>query len=211
MSENKIINKAFTTNTKRGNITSTALKQTTYSEQEYTISIIENYAREIGISAFNFRTMEFYITQFIDNEAYVNTLTMINYWRPLEIIMNQKSESSSLHLLLKNLFTNCYIGFQPRKAFNEDNGKVIYNKSTIKELSHDEMNMKYVCMASLSGLISYLETNPNYIISDTLVIHYHYLENHLNISFNSTIDLELLINKKHNKTNILHHYGTHLL
>lgn len=200
MSENKIINKAFTTNTKRGNITSTALKQTTYSEQEYTISIIENYAREIGISAFNFRTMEFYITQFIDNEAYVNTLTMINYWRPLEIIMNQKSESSSLHLLLKNLFTNCYIGFQPRKAFNEDNGKVIYNKSTIKELSHDEMNMKYVCMASLSGLISYLETNPNYIISDTLVIHYHYLENHLNISFNSTIDLELLINKKHNKT-----------
>ena len=90
VSGNKIINKAFTTNTKRGNITSTALKQTTYSEQEYTISIIENYAREIGISAFNFRTMEFYITQFIDNEAYVNTLTMINYWRPLEIIMNQK-------------------------------------------------------------------------------------------------------------------------
>jgi hypothetical protein len=33
--------------------------------------------------------MEIFITQFIDNEAYVNTITLINYWRPIEIVMNQ--------------------------------------------------------------------------------------------------------------------------
>ena len=188
------------TNTKRGHITSSALKQSNYKEQEYTVSIIENYAREVGISAFNFRTMEFFITQFIDNEAYVNTITMINYWRPLEIVMNQKSENSSLHLMIKNIFSGCYIGFLPRKNFNEDQGKMIYMKSTLKELNLDEINMKYVCMASLSGLMSYLDSNPNYIMTDSYLIRYHYLENHLNISFNSTLDLELLLNKKYNKT-----------
>lgn len=188
-----------TSNNKRGHITSTALKQSNYKEQEYTLSIIENYAREVGISAFNVRTMEFYITQFIDNEAYVNTITMINYWRPLEIVMNQKSENSSLHMMIKNIFNNCYIGFLPRKNFNEDQGRNVYMKSSLKELNLDDIQMKYVCMASLSGLLSYLDSNPNYMMTDSYIIKYHYLENHLNISFNSTLDLELLLNTKYNK------------
>ena len=44
-----------------------------------------------------------------------------------------------------------------------------------------------------------MENNPDYISIDSYYIHYHYLENHLNISFNSTIDLELLMNKKDKK------------
>ena len=108
---------------KRGHITTTALKQSAYKEQEYTLSIIENYAREVGICAFNFRTMEIFITQFIDNEAYVNTITMINYWRPLEIVMNQRSEGSSLHLMIKSIFLNCYVGFCQEKISTKIWGK----------------------------------------------------------------------------------------
>ena len=186
-------------NSRLGHITTTALKQSKYNSQEYTLSIIENYAREVGITAFNFRTTEFFITQFIDNEAYIDTITMINYWRPIEIVMNQKGENSSLHLLIKNIFPKIYIGFQPRKNFNEDFGKNIYSISVIKDLSINEISTKYVCLASLSGLIKYLENNPDYISIDSYYIHYHYLENHLNISFNSTIDLELLMNKKDKK------------
>ncbi len=194
-------NKKNSTNKKSliGHITTTALKKSSYNSQEYTLSIIENYAREVGITAFNFRTTEFFITQFIDNEAYIDTITMINYWSPLEIVMNQKAENSSLHLIIKNMFPKIYIGFQPRKNFNEDFGKNIYNISVVKDLSINEISTKYVCLASLSGLIKYLENNPDYISIDSYYIHYHYLENHLNISFNSTIDLELLMNKKDQK------------
>ena len=194
-------NKKNSTNKKSliGHITTTALKKSSYNSQEYTLSIIENYAREVGITAFNFRTTEFFITQFIDNEAYIDTITMINYWSPLEIVMNQKAENSSLHLIIKNMFPKIYIGFQPRKNFNEDFGKSIYNISVVKDLTINEISTKYVCLASLSGLIKYLENNPDYISIDSYYIHFHYLENHLNISFNSTIDLELLMNKKDQK------------
>ena len=197
---NKIKTNKNKTNSTIHRLTSSILKSNKYNSQEYILSIIENYAREVGITAFNFRTMEFFITQFIDNESYINTLTMINYWRPIEIVMNQKSENTSIHLMIKSIFNSVYIGFQLRKNFNEDFGKEIYLKSLIKELNTDEISIKYVCMASLSGLIKYLENNPNYNITDNYYIHYHYLENHLNISFNTTVDLELLINKKYKKT-----------
>jgi DNA mismatch repair protein MSH4 len=180
---------------------STALKGSAYVEQEWAVSIIENYAREVGISAFNFRTMELYITQFIDNEAYVNSITMINFWRPIELIMNQKAEDSCLHQLVKKIFRNSYVGFLPRKNFAEDQGKEIYLQSGFKELTSEELNTKYVCMASLAGLISHLDQNSQVKIEkEHLVIKFYYLENHLNISFQSTIDLELLLNLKFNKT-----------
>ena len=180
-------------------VTSALKKTTSYNSQEYLISIIENYAREVGISAYNFRTSEYYITQFIDNESYINTLTMINYWRPIEIVMNQKSENSSLFKIIHKTFNNVYIGFLPRNKFNMDYGKEIYMKSNIRELSLIDLNTKYVCMASLSGLFNYLENNPDYYLTDSYNINFHYLENHLNISFNTTLDLELLMNRKNNK------------
>ena len=181
-------------------ITSALKNSATYNSQEYLICIIENYAREVGISAYNYRTSEYFITQYIDTENYINTLTMINYWRPIEIVMNQKSEDSSLYKTIHKTFKNAYIGFLPRNKFNMDYGKEIYMKSNIRELSLIDLNTKYVCMASLSGLFNYLETNPDYYITDSYNIHFHYLENHLNISFNTTLDLELLMNSKNNKT-----------
>ena len=181
-------------------LTSALKNSATYNSKEYLICIIENYAREVGISAYNYRTSEYFITQFIDTENYINTLTMINYWRPIEIVMNQKSEDSSLYKIINKTFKHVYIGFLPRNKFNMDYGKEIYMKSNIRELSLIDLNTKYVCMASLSGLFNYLETNPDYYISDSYNIHFHYLENHLNISFNTSLDLELLMNKKNNKT-----------
>lgn len=55
-------------------ITSTVTKNS-FHEQEYILSIAENYAREVGISALNIKTFEVFITQIIDNEAYVNSST----------------------------------------------------------------------------------------------------------------------------------------
>ena len=181
-------------------VASALKKSATYNSQEYLICIIENYAREVGISAYNFRTSEYFITQFIDTENYINTLTMINYWRPIEIVMNQKSENSSLYKIIHKTFNSIYIGFLPRNKFNMDYGEEIYIKSNIRELSLIDLNTKYVCMASLSGLFNYLENNPDYYMTDSYNIHFHYLENHLNISFNTTLDLELLMNRKNNKT-----------
>ena len=181
-------------------ITSALKNSATYNSQEYLICIIENYAREVGISAYNYRTSEYFITQYIDTENYINTLTMINYWRPIEIVMNQKSEDSSLYKTIHKTFKNAYIGFLPRNKFNMDYGKEIYMKSNIRELTLIDLNTKYVCMASLSGLFNYLEANPDYYITDSYNIHFHYLESHLNISFNTTLDLELLMNRKNNKT-----------
>jgi DNA mismatch repair protein MSH4 len=188
---------AMSTIRKRSRLNSTAWKGSNYQEQEWVVSIIENYAREVGISAFNIRTMEFFISQFIDNEAYVNSVSMINLWRPLELVMNVKSEDSCLYSLIKKHFKNTLISLQARKTFAEDIGKEIYLNSGYKELTFDDLNTKYVCMASLSGLITYLETHSQIRIEKQLLhIKFFYLENHLNISFQTTLDLEILLNKK---------------
>ena len=74
-------------------------------------------------------------------------------------------------------------------------------KSINRELSQLDINTKYVCMASLSGLLKYLETNSNIILeNECLKINYHYLENYLNINFKTTLDLELLLNSTYLKT-----------
>ena len=86
----------------------TGKKGDNYEEKEYIVSIIENYAREIGISVFNIRTMHIYISQFIDNEAYSNSMMLINYWHPIEILQNQKSRDSCLSKVIKKSFkTTC--------------------------------------------------------------------------------------------------------
>lgn len=92
--QSEILNTAKKVNTgtsaiNRNRRGTTTIKNNSYHEQEYIVSIIENYAKEVGISAFNIRTMQIFVTQLIDNEAYINSITMINYWRPLEVVMNQ--------------------------------------------------------------------------------------------------------------------------
>jgi DNA mismatch repair protein MSH4 len=67
-------------------------------------------------------------------------------------------------------------------------------------MSSEELNTKYVCMASLSGLVSYIELNSNIVLEKGCInIKYYFLENHLNIPFQSTIELELLFNTKFSK------------
>jgi DNA mismatch repair protein MSH4 len=114
------------------------------------------------------------------------------------LIIIKKAENSCLHLLIRKIFKNCYLGFLPRKNFSEDSGKEIYVNSKSKELSVDDLTTKYVCMASLSGLASYLETNST-VKRELINIRYYYLDNHLNIPFQSTLDLELLHNNKTSK------------
>jgi DNA mismatch repair protein MSH4 len=123
--------------------------------------------------------------------------------------MTSKAENSSLYSLIKKIFNGCYVGLLSklflnnlvRKCFDEDFGKEVYMKSMNKELKLVDVNSKYVCMASLSGLLRYLESNSNIILQqDLLKINYHFLENYLNISFKTTLDLELLLNKKYLKS-----------
>ena len=87
----------------------------------------------------------------------------------------------------------------PRKNFSEEIGKEIYLKSLKIQLSIEDLNNKYICMASLSALIKYLENISNINLDKNFLnINYHYLENHLNIPFNSSNELELLHNRKFN-------------
>ena len=111
--------------------------------------------------------------------------------------MNQKSEDSSLYKTIHKTFKNAYIGFLPRNKFNMDYGKEIYMKSNIRELSLIDLNTKYVCMASLSGLFNYLETNPDYYITDSYNIHFHYLENHLKILYQFDLYILLIAHINH--------------
>jgi hypothetical protein len=75
---NTVTNKNRYTNGKTNKITSTITKTShTYHEKEFIVSIIENYAREVGLAAFNVKTYEIFITQIIDNEAYINTSKLL--------------------------------------------------------------------------------------------------------------------------------------
>jgi len=100
---------------------------------------------------------------------------------------------------LKKYFKKCFISFNPRKNFNEEFGKEKYLNSLNRELTIEDINNKYVCMASLSGLMHYIENISNLNLDrNALIIKYYYLENHLNIPYHSTIELELLNNRKFN-------------
>ena len=84
-----------------------------------------------------------------------------------------------------------------RRYFDESLAREIYLNSGNKELSVEDLNNKYVCMASLSALINHLEENEHIKLKkECMIIKYHYLENHLNISFQCSLDLELLLNSK---------------
>ena len=154
---------------------------------------------QIGIVALNVTTFEVFVTQLIDNEMYSNTITLINSWKPFEIIMSESQQNGNLHSKLIEVLVNVHFSFIKRKLFNEDQGKESFIKEN-KEFSLSELNKKYLAMAAFGAMFNFFREHTDIAVkSNCLKVKYHHLDKFLFIDFYTAKQLELLFNTKNGK------------
>ena len=66
-------------------------------QQSCVVALIENRSREVGLACMNLSSYEITISQFADNQTYINTLSTIYAWSPVEIIVTDACVNSALY------------------------------------------------------------------------------------------------------------------
>ncbi|CAG9322802.1 unnamed protein product [Blepharisma stoltei] len=157
------------------------------------VSLIENRAREVGLACINMKNFQIIITQFVDNQTYINTLSTLYAWDPIELIMCKTAQESALKSRISEQMKEITITLVPRKCFDETKGGEIYSHSASK-INEVDIEIKYVSMAALSALIDYIESSQNIMIyRETLKVTFSHLDSLLVIDFSTAKSLELVV------------------
>ena len=98
------------------------------------ICLTENRAREVGFACINLRSFSIELTQISDSQTYINTLTLLHNYSPIEIVMPSSLQDSGLCLRVKEDISDCsdIFKFIQRKLFNEEKGIQIFEDSCSK-------------------------------------------------------------------------------
>ncbi len=72
--------------------------------KQHIISIIENKSNVVGLAIYNMTSGEITISQIFDRMTYCSTISTLNAFSPLEILVSKTLQGSILHKNLKNFF-----------------------------------------------------------------------------------------------------------
>ncbi|GJQ15453.1 hypothetical protein GpartN1_g7244.t1 [Galdieria partita] len=129
----------------------------------YLVSLIENKSKEVGMAAYNLKSFEVELRQFVDNNTYWTTLSTLCVLNPVEILISSTSTGKSMHnaLLLNPIIANIPMTTLDRKYFNDTQGMLYCEKLTVEKNNLQDLIgrqvPRYLALAACSALIKYLE------------------------------------------------------
>ncbi|GJD05545.1 MutS protein homolog 4 [Galdieria sulphuraria] len=143
--------------------TKTGANNESNDEFVYIVSLIENKSKEVGIAAYNLKSFEVELRQFVDNNTYWTTLSTLCVLNPVEILISSTSTGKSMHnaLLLNPIIANVPMTTLDRKYFNDTQGMLYCEKLTVEKDNLQDLIgrqvPRYLALAACSALIKYVE------------------------------------------------------
>lgn len=156
------------------------------------VAIIENRAREVGLARLDLNSYEIKLSQFADNSTYINTISTLHAWDPVEIVVCKAAERSALMTRISEQLQGVTVTAIARKFFNEGRGVDLYRGACVTDHNSDT-EQKYVCMAAFSALHKYIEYSQSvYLYSESLKVSFQHLDSVLVLDWKTMHALELV-------------------
>ncbi|KAF7409601.1 hypothetical protein HZH68_003982 [Vespula germanica] len=158
---------------------------------------------EVGIAAIDIHHSHLILCQMSDYQTYINTLTKIYIFNPVEILMpdticNERRNRNKLYCSIKEKFPNLCITPVSRIHFNESIGLERVKTHCAKEYSTVELflKQKYYALASASALLKYIEFIQHIVYAPKSIrIEFQGSPNTTVIDIESAQSLELVVSQ----------------
>ncbi|XP_043664602.1 mutS protein homolog 4-like [Vespula pensylvanica] len=158
---------------------------------------------EVGIAAIDIHHSHLILCQMSDYQTYINTLTKIYIFNPVEILMpdticNERRNRNKLYCSVKEKFPNLCITPVSRIHFNESIGLERVKTHCAKEYSTVELflKQKYYALASASALLKYIEFIQHIVYAPKSIrIEFQGSPNTTVIDIESAQSLELVVSQ----------------
>ncbi|XP_025075394.1 mutS protein homolog 4-like [Pogonomyrmex barbatus] len=169
---------------------------------------------EVGLAAIDLQYPYLILCQISDCQTYVNTLTKINIFDPIEVLMPETicenpSRGNKLYRSIKEKFNTFNITPISRIHFNESNGMERVRTLCAREYSTVELivKQKYYALAAAAALLKYVEYVQHMVYAPKSVrIEFQGSPNTTMIDIESTRSLELVVSQS--KQSIVSLLGT---
>ncbi|XP_056009857.1 mutS protein homolog 4-like isoform X2 [Ostrea edulis] len=162
---------------------------------------------EIGMASIDLRSPTLNLSQFSDTQTYVQTMTKLHRYQPMEIIMPSTAfdngAMTKLFKLVTHQFQNSNIATVQRKYFNETKGLQCVKQLCVSDFNSVVMELtnKYYCLAAVAALVKYVEFTQNMILAPTSInVTFSGCENTTMIDATTAVNLELLQNIRDSKS-----------
>ncbi|KAI4499916.1 hypothetical protein M0802_004786 [Mischocyttarus mexicanus] len=158
---------------------------------------------EVGIAAIDIHHSHLILCQMSDYQTYINTLTKIYIFNPIEILMpdtmcSETRNRNKLYFSIKEKFPNLCITAVSRIHFNESVGLDRVKTHCAKEYSTVELflKQKYYALAAASALLKYIEFIQHIVYAPKSIrIEFQGSPNTTVIDIESAQSLELVVSQ----------------
>ena len=173
------------------------------AEPSSLVFMIESRAREVGLAALNLTSFEICLCQFVDTLQYSNAANIFYALSGQQLVLSKTAEGEALHIQLCEQLDRLTVVFAPRRLFDELKGVELYRQACVK-VEEVDYESKYVCMAALAALHTYLEVNNAVrLCSAQLKITFLRLEQYLSLDAETAKLLALITDKDGNASQSL--------
>ncbi|XP_011300600.1 mutS protein homolog 4 [Fopius arisanus] len=155
---------------------------------------------EVGIAAIDLEYPHIILCQMSDDNSYVNALTKINIFRPVEILIpdtmgKDQKDPNSLYTAIRACFPTTEITEISRIHWNAGSGLERIQTHSVEKFSSIELIVrpKYYALSAVCTLFKYIESIQHTIYTERSVrFEYQVAENATIIDLQSAQDLELV-------------------
>ncbi|KAK2584262.1 hypothetical protein KPH14_006669 [Odynerus spinipes] len=158
---------------------------------------------EVGVAAIDIHHSHLILCQMSDCQTYINTLTKIYIFNPVEILMpdtmcNENRNRNKLYCSIKEKFPNLSITAVSRIHFNESTGLERVKTHCAKEYSTVELYLKqkYYALAAGAALLKYIEFIQHIVYAPKSIrVEFQGSHNTTIIDIESAQSLELVVSQ----------------
>ncbi|XP_041979461.1 mutS protein homolog 4-like [Aricia agestis] len=187
-----------------GHSNSRSLRSTSTSVIEASVILAISEGRgmargEIGMAAVDLRHPHLVLCQFSDTLLYTHTLTKINLFHPVEIIVPhtfcEGVQPNQLYKLIKEQFPQVTLTAVQRRHFNDTAGRQNIQSLCIPQYSavYHQVIHKFYALTAAAAVLKYVEYIQCVVFArESLKIEYHSSENTMTIDVGTATQLELV-------------------